>query len=378
MAVQATAPLPLILVAHHVRDTVELLRSLLEREGYTVLCAYNGRVAQQYARHHQPALLLLDQALPLVDGTELCRALRRESDAPAIFILSDRPDELNKLLAFSAGADDYLQIPMHPRELLGRVKAALRRAHVTEGQLRPVVRCGAIELDPERRQARASGQEVPLTSLEYELLAIFARHPGRVFSREELLTQLEGFLRGEPFDRAVDIHVSNLRRKLRQVLGEKTPVETVRGVGYRLRAGENDNSAATVQASDPDRSMLGHLALAALQRAPMPLLVLSPDRTVLLYNEAAQHLCGWRAEEVAGQVKCYSLLGCHNADGALLCHELCPMRQAQHSGLSDQQAHYVITLKDGRELAVAAHYSRLIDAGIADDCTLLVLQPEYP
>lgn len=377
MAAQAAAPFPLVLVAHHAPDTVRLLRSLLEREGFTVLCAYNGRVARQYARQHQPALLLLDQALPLMDGMELCRALRGESDAPAIFILSDRPDELNKLLAFSAGADDYLQIPMHPRELLARVKAALRRVHATEGPPPSMVRCGVIELDPERRQARAAGREVSLTALEFELLAIFARHPGRVFSREDLLGRLERFVRGEPFDRAVDIHISNLRRKLRQALGEKTVVETVRGVGYRLRAEATTGaSACAVQPSEPDGASLGYLALAALKRAPMPLLVLSPERTVLLYNEAAQHLCGWTLEEVAGQVKCYSLLGCHSADGALLCHELCPMRQARRNGLSDHQAHYVITLKDGRELPVAAHYTHLTDAGATHDCTLLALQPE--
>lgn len=370
MPAQSDVPLPLILVAHHARDTVELLRSLLDREGFTSLCAYNGRTAMQLARQHKPSLLLLDQALPLLDGVELCRELRRAGDDSTIFVLSDQHDELKKLLAFGAGTDDYLLLPMHPRELLGRVRAALRRTASAATRHSETLRCGQIELSPERREARAAGHVLGLTSLEYELLAVFAGYPGRVFSREELLGKLGGFLRGEPFDRTIDIHVSNLRRKLREALDDTTPIETIRGVGYRLRA----DPAAVPEAPHATTADMGRLALAALERAPMPLLVLSPDRTVLLYNEAAEHLCGWKAEEVAGQVKCYSLLGCHSADGSLLCHEGCVLRHGTLAGTSDQHARYVITLKDGRELPVEAHYSRL-SAADTSDCTLLVLQP---
>lgn len=378
----------LILVAHHTPSSVALLRSLLEGEGYTVLCAYNGRVARQLAHQHHPALLLLEQALPLVDGLELCRELRREGDAPAIFITSDQLDELNKLLAFSAGADDYLLLPMHPRELLGRVHVALRRMGSRESREREgqtPLRCGPIELRPDQRRARVADQDVPLTSLEYELLAILARRPGRVFSREDLLRRLEGFLRGAPLERAMDIHVSNLRRKLREALGADAPIETVRGVGYRMRAerASEDTSAAFAAPHEATRrdatarnASVEHMALEALDRAPVPLLVLSLDRTVLLYNQAAQRLCGWSAEEVAGQVKCYSLLGCHNADGSLLCYDGCPMRSALLHGVNEHQAHYVIMLKDGREAPVSARYSRLSPAGAPQDCVLLVLQPE--
>lgn len=379
MSERAELSLPLILVAHHVPGSVELLRSLLEREGYTALCAYDGRVARQYIHQHRPALALLDQALPLVDGLELCRAIRRVSDSPAIFITSDQPDELNKLLAFSAGADDYLSLPMHPRELLSRVNVALRRTVGTRDRARPVVRYDRIELHPSQRRVCVGDQDVSLTSLEYELLTVFVQSPGRVFTREELLNRLSGFLRGAPFDRSVDIHVSNLRRKLRGGLGEDAPIETVRGVGYRLCI---ETKAASEAMETPEDSgsagaaSLGTMALAALDRAPVPMLVLSLDREVLLYNQAAQHLCGWNAEEVAGQVKCYSLLGCHNADGMMLCHDTCPMRLALLNGVNDHQAHYVITLKDGRETPVAAHYSRLSDLDGQSDCVLLVLQPE--
>jgi DNA-binding response OmpR family regulator len=375
MSATADASLSLILVAHHVPGHVGVVRSLLEREGYGVLCAYDGRVARHYIEQHRPALLLLDQALPLVDGFELCRSLRRDRDAPAIFIMSDQPDELNKLLAFSAGADDYLPLPMHPRELLGRVKVALRWTSSRADRGQSVVRCGRIELHTDERQARAAGTDLPLTSLEYELLALFVRHPGRVFARDEMLSRLSGFLRGEPLDRAVDIHVSNLRYKLRQVMGEDVPIETVRGVGYRLRREEPASAPADAVGASAGGG-LERLALAALERAPIPLLALSSDRTVLLYNEAAQRLCGWTTDEVVGQAKCYSLLGCHNADGTLLCHDACPMRQGLGGGVDDHQTHYRITLKDGRELSVAAHYSRLTTGSPHDDCVLLVLQPE--
>jgi PAS domain S-box-containing protein len=384
----------LILIAGPAPASVGVLRSLLEGEGYTALCAYTGREARRLIERHHPALALLDQALPLVDGLELCRELQGERGGPTVFITSERPDELNKLLAFSAGADDYLALPMHPRELFGRVRVALRRA--TAHTASPddgsgaAIRHGPIELRPDRRQARVADQEVPLTSLEFELLAIFARNPGRVYSREELLDRLEGFVRGAPLDRAVDIHVSNLRRKLRAALGAgpPIPIETVRGVGYRLRAPsgaatEPDQDAGGVRreargAREAGVANLERVALAALDHAPVPLLALSLDRTVLLYNQAAQRLCGWTAEEVAGQVKCYSLLGCHNREGALLCYDACPMRTALLSGINEQQARYIIMRKDGTELPVAAHYSRLrpTTGDERSDCVLLVLQPE--
>lgn len=374
----------LILIASPAQATVGLLRSLLEGEGYTTICAYTGRAARQLIHQSRPALALLDQSLPLVDGLELCRETRLESDAPAVFIMSDRPDELNKLLAFSAGADDYLGLPMHPRELLGRVNVALRRRVDVRERERDAVRLGPIELRPDQRRARVAGQDVPLTSLEFELLSILARHPGRVFSRDELLTRLESFVRGAPLDRAVDIHVSNLRRKLSAALGANPPIETVRGVGYRMRSAAD--VAAPETGARPDGATspgdLERVALAALDRAPVPLLALSLDRTVLLYNQAAQRLCGWTAEEVAGQVKCYSLLGCHNREGALLCYDNCPMRTALLSGVNEQQARYIIMRKDGAELPVTAHYSRLRPSGASgasgahSDCVLLVLQPE--
>ena len=197
MSTHEYARLPLVLVAHRTRDTVELLKALLEGEGFTTLCAYNGRIALQYARQHHPALVLLDQALPLLDGIELCRSLRQEKDSPAIFILSDKPDELGKLLAFASGADDCLALPFHPRELLARIKAVLRRVQRHSNGEHHVLRCDSLELDSDQRQVHINGEFIGLTGLEYELLYTLMKHPGRVYSRTQILEQVRGFHRRE-------------------------------------------------------------------------------------------------------------------------------------------------------------------------------------
>jgi len=372
MSTQVDIPLPLVLVAHRMRDTVELLKALLEREGFTTLCAYNGRSALQYARQHHPALLLLDQALPLLDGIELCRILRQEAESPAIFILSDQSDELARLLAFAAGADDCLALPFHPRELLARIKAVLRRAQHQGASEHQVLRCGPLELDPEQRQVQINGKLIGLTGLEYELLHLLMRHPGRVFSRAQLLAHMHDLQHNPPLDRADDIHISNLRRKLSLVLESEVPIETVRGVGYRLNLPVSEVSVEATPMTDEQ----GQLALAAFEHAPIPLLVITVDRTVVLYNEAARHLCGWSAEEVIGQVKCFSLLLCHYADGKLLCKGECVLQNITLNRLKDYTAQYSITLKDGREVPATVHYTSLGEPGTANGYMLLTLEPD--
>jgi two-component system alkaline phosphatase synthesis response regulator PhoP len=372
MSTQVDIPLPLVLVAHRTRDTVELLKALLESEGFPTLCAYNGQTALQFARQHHPALLLFDQALPLIDGIELCRTLRQEADSSAIFILSDQPDELGRLIAFAAGADECLALPFHPRELLARVKAVLRRVQRYSAGEHHVLRCGSLELDPEQRQVQVNKELIVLTGLEYELLQVLMRHPGRVFSRTQLLTHLHGFQNNAPLDRAVDIHISNLRRKLAHVMGGEVPIETVRGVGYRLNI---PASEVPVEATSMTNEQ-GQLALAAFERAPLPLLVITADRTVVLYNEAAMRLCGWSAEEVIGQVKCYSLLLCHNADGKLLCKGECVMQNITLNRLKDYTAQYSITLKDGREVPATVYYTSLGEPGTSNGYMLLTLEPD--
>ncbi len=368
MSTPVYARLPLVLVAHRTRDTVELLKALLEGEGFTTLSAYNGRTALQYAHQHHPALLLLDQALPLLDGIEICRTLRQESDSPAIFILSDKPDELGKLLAFASGADDCLALPFHPRELLARIKAVLRRVQWQSDGEHHVLRCGALELDPDQRQVQVNGEFIGLTGLEYELLYALMKHPGRVFSRTQILEQVRGFQHNAPLDRAVDIHVSNLRRKLSS---SEVQIETVRGVGYRLNMQVSEVSVADSSVTNEQ----GQLALAAFEHAPLPLLVITADRTVVLYNEAAKRLCGWSADEVIGQVKCYSLLLCHYEDGKLLCKGECVLQNITLNHFKDYTAQYSITLKDGREMPATVHYANLGVSGTTNGYMLLTLEP---
>jgi DNA-binding response OmpR family regulator len=371
MSTRVDVSLPLILVAHHARDTVELLKALLEREGFTTLCAYNGRSALQYARQHHPALLLFDQALPLIDGLELCRTLRQEDDNAAIFILADHPDELGKLLAFAAGADDCLTLPFHPRELLARIKAVLRRTELQVASQHRLLCCGSLELDTEQREVRVAGRAIALTNLEYELLHLLLRNSGRAFSRAQLLELIPGFQHHSPFDRAVDIHISNLRRKLSQAMETDALIETVRGVGYRLCIPTTKTSAApSPSSSGPGPAQL---ALAAFERVPVPLLVLTSDRTVVLYNDAARHLCGWPTDQVVGQAKCYSLLACHQENGTMLCREQCVVNTIARNQPGDQTARYSITLKDGREVPVKAHYSSLGEPG---GYTMLALDPD--
>ena len=362
----------LVLVAHHARDTVELLKALLEREGFTTLCAYNGRSALQYAHQHHPTLLLLDQSLPLIDGLELCRTIRQEDENAAIFILNDHPDELGNLLAFTAGADDCFTLPFHPREFLARIKAVLRRTERHAAHQHHHFQCGSLTLDPEQREARVAGEIVGLTSLEYELLYVLLRDPGRAFSRAQLLELIPGFQHHSPFDRAVDIHISNLRRKLSQPMKTDTLIETVRGVGYRLCAPATETTAE----SSPRSQESAQLALAAFERIPIPLLVIAADRTVILYNEAARRLCGWPADQVVGQAKCYSLLSCHQANGTMLCREQCVMNAITLKGPGEQTASYSITLKDGREVPVTAHYSALNPPGAHGGYTILTLEPD--
>jgi PAS domain S-box-containing protein len=352
-----------------------VLKALLEHEGFTVLSAYTGRAALQYAHQHHPSLFFLDQDLPLLDGLELCRILRQESGDPAILILCDHPDEFGKLLAFSAGADEYLPLPFHPQELLARARAVLRHAQRAGGQpSQAVLRSGTLELDEEQRQVRAAGEAISLTGTEYELLACFMRFPRRVFTREQLISQLPVFQRSNPLTRAVDIHVSNLRRKLSRVLGHDAPIEAVRGVGYRLRVTESE-AEISLSAAAPSDMLGGQLAQAAFDRTPAPLFVVDGNRTVVLYNGAAEQLCGWPADQVVGQAKCYSLLGCHHSDGTLLCHERCALQAGGLVGNSELTAHYTITVKDGREIPVRAYYSDLSAPG-QSSYTLLALDPE--
>jgi len=225
-----------ILVVDDDKKIVELVTLYLKKDSYHVLAAYDGRQAIELARHKQPDLIVLDLMLPQVDGMDVCRILRAESQVP-IIMLTGRSTDDDKLQGLDLGADDYVTKPFNPRELLARIRAVLRRtAGMQEpGPLR--VRFGEMEIDFARHQVRASGQVVNLTPTEFRLLAVLVKEPCRAFSRLELLEQAFGY-DYEGLERTVDVHIMNLRRKIEPEPGRPRYVVTVPGLGYRFEGAD--------------------------------------------------------------------------------------------------------------------------------------------
>jgi len=220
-----------ILVVDDEPRIVELARDYLEHAGFRVITANDGRGALDVARHDRPDLIVLDLGLPGLDGLDVTRELRRDGSIPIVMVTA-RDDELDKLLGLELGADDYLTKPFSPRELVARVKAVLRR---TDRPTDPsdVIRVGELQLDVPRMRTEVAGRSVDLTPTEYTLLATLARQPGRIFTRSQLLDALHG-VAFESYERAIDSHIKNLRRKLEPDPRQPRFVLTVYGVGYRL------------------------------------------------------------------------------------------------------------------------------------------------
>ncbi|GAQ69112.1 alkaline phosphatase synthesis transcriptional [Streptomyces turgidiscabies] len=226
-----------ILVAEDDEMQSRLIRIYLEREGNAVQVVGDGRAALDRARSTSPDLIVLDVMLPLVDGLDVCRILRTESDVP-ILLLTARTTEEDMLLGLDLGADDYLTKPYSPRELTARVRALLRRSRKAGAAAQPsLLRVGEMELDTARFEVRMAGRPVPLTSKEFNILETLAREPGRVFTRAQIIERVFGYDR-DVLERTVDAHVMNLRRKL-EAGSQEGPrlLETVYGRGYRLADG---------------------------------------------------------------------------------------------------------------------------------------------
>jgi DNA-binding response OmpR family regulator len=222
-----------ILIIDDERSVHDVARAYLEREGYEVLSAMGGRDGLALAQAMQPALVLLDLMLPDLPGEHVCGELRRDSDV-AIVMLTAKSTEDDRIRGLDLGADDYLVKPFSPRELVARVRALLRRTErrpATEQVLR--FDHGELCLDPERHQAVVQGQPVELTPSEFKLLLALARSPGRVFSRFELINRVQGH-DYDGYERTIDAHVKNLRRKIEPDATRPRYVQTVHGVGYRL------------------------------------------------------------------------------------------------------------------------------------------------
>ncbi|HEX7346636.1 MAG TPA: response regulator transcription factor [Candidatus Limnocylindrales bacterium] len=220
-----------ILVVDDEPRIVELARDYLEHAGFRVITARDGRAALDSARRDRPDLVVLDLGLPGLDGLDVTRELRKDGSIPIVMVTA-RDDELDKLLGLELGGDDYLTKPFSPRELVARVKAVLRRTD-RPVEAADIIRVGELQLDVPRMRTEAAGRSVELTPTEFTLLATLARQPGRIFTRSQLLDALHG-VAFESYERAIDSHIKNLRRKLEPDPRQPRYVLTVYGVGYRL------------------------------------------------------------------------------------------------------------------------------------------------
>jgi DNA-binding response OmpR family regulator len=219
----------LILVVDDEPKIARLARDYLEKNGYRVLTAGDGQSALAIARREKPDLIILDLMLPHLDGREVCKILRRESDTP-IIMLTALAEEVDQITGLEIGADDYVTKPFSPRALVARVRALLRRS---KGDIKApsIIRVGGLEIDSEKYSVIFNGSPLKLTPNEFKLLQLLASRSGQTLTREQLLDDMHGFASG--FDRSVDSHIKNLRKKLETASGQSM-IETVYGIGYRF------------------------------------------------------------------------------------------------------------------------------------------------
>jgi two-component system response regulator MtrA len=224
-----------VLVAEDDEKQAEVLRRYLESEGHDAYVVHDGRAALEHVRRHPPDLLVLDVMMPEMDGLNVCRILRQESDL-LVLMLTARSSEDDLLLGLDLGADDYLTKPYSPRELMARVRTLLRRAQRASTTVAAVRRVGRLGIDPARHEVTADGMPIDCTPGEFAILAAMAEQPERVFTRAQLLEHTSGFDR-DSTDRTIDVHVMNLRRKIEPDPRRPTHLLTVYGIGYKLSGG---------------------------------------------------------------------------------------------------------------------------------------------
>lgn len=221
-----------ILVVDDEHKIVDLVKVYLDKAGFRVLTAADGEAALAAFRSERPHLVILDLNLPKIDGLDVCRGLRRESDVP-IIMLTARDEEMDRLIGLELGADDYVTKPFSPRELVARVKAVLRRAAPDSGRDGEIV-AGDLAIDPARYEVRRGTSVLDLTATEFKLLYALASSPGRVFSRLQLLDRVQGDA-FEGYERTIDAHIKNLRQKIEPEPQKPRYILTVFGVGYKFQ-----------------------------------------------------------------------------------------------------------------------------------------------
>ena len=219
-----------ILVIDDEPKIVEICHDYLKASGFDVVSAHDGLQGLHIARQEKPDLIVLDLMMPGMDGLDVCRNLRRDGNTP-IIMLTARVEESDKLVGLELGADDYITKPFSPRELVARVRVVLRRAGGENNS--EMIRVGEVSLDRTRYEASLPEKTILLTPTEFEILATLMRQPGRIFSRAQLLTSVHG-IAFESYERAIDSHIRNLRRKLETASGEARYIITVHGVGYKF------------------------------------------------------------------------------------------------------------------------------------------------
>lgn len=220
-----------VLVVDDDRGIVKLVRAYLEQAGFEVLAAYDGKRALHVARHDKPELVILDLMMPEMDGWDVCRALRKESDVP-IIMLTARVEETDRLIGLELGADDYVTKPFSPRELVARVRAVLRRTQPAP-KTPEVISRHEITMDLSGHSVTVRGEPVNLTPTEFGLLATLMQDAGRAFTRAQLLEQVQGYTY-EGYERTIDAHIKNLRQKVEADPRNPERIKTVYGVGYKF------------------------------------------------------------------------------------------------------------------------------------------------
>ncbi len=221
-----------ILVIDDEPKIVEICQDYLKAAGFDVVSAGDGLKGLSAARREKPDLVVLDLMMPGMDGLDVCRSLRRESNTP-IIMLTARVEESDKLVGLELGADDYITKPFSPRELVARVRVVLRRASGDPAS--EIIRAGKVSIDRARYEATLPDKVIVLTPTEFEILAALMSQPGRIFSRAQLLNAVHG-IAFESYERAIDSHIRNLRRKLETAAGDARYIITVHGVGYKFEA----------------------------------------------------------------------------------------------------------------------------------------------
>ena len=220
-----------ILVVDDEKKIVDIVKAYLEREGYRTIVAYDGKVALDLARTEAPDLIILDLMLPEISGWDVCRTLLAKSNVP-IIMLTARDEDTDKIVGLELGADDYVTKPFNPRELVSRVRAVLRRAESAASK-GGKIEFADLSIDVEKHEIKRGDQLIKLTPIEFELLRVLAEAPGRVYSRMQLLDKIQGYAY-EGYERTIDSHIKNLRKKLEPDPDHPRYIKTVRGLGYKL------------------------------------------------------------------------------------------------------------------------------------------------